>query len=185
MDLQDELTDRFGTPGLAVMNLLMAAYLKSLAHQAWILQVTQRGTEIAFYFHPKAKLDASKFPELIAAYGGKLKLEKKKELPVFVYSLTEKKKTEQALAEDSGRRMRGNGRTMAAGYGNRSMASAYRMPRNAIQRKLPSGANEGNAGKNAMEPMKKTVEEKAEPMDNETIMKKIEEFLLKLQELRL
>lgn len=183
MDLQDELTDRFGTPGEAVMNLLMAAYLKYLAHQAWMLQVTQRGTEIVFSFHPKAKLDASKFPELIAAYNGKLKLEKRKELPVFLYSLTENKKTEQA-PEISGQKMRGNGRTMAAGYGNRSMASAYRMPKNAIQRKLPSKAGKGNAG-NAVESMKKTVEEKTEMMDNETIMKKIEEFLLKLQELRL
>lgn len=166
IDLQDELTDRFGTPKTAVTNLLMAAYLKSLAHQAWIIQIQQRGTIIEFYFHSQARLDASKFPELIAAYQGKLKLGQKKEQPVFTYSLHGKEQIEksQVVKKSAVRTVR---------YENRNMAHAYSMAGHTLQRKVP---------------IKKEVEQKKaeeEMLDNETILKKMEEFLLELNKLRL
>lgn len=174
MDIQDELTDRFGTPGMAVTNLLMAAYLKSLAHQVWIVQLQQKGTVIEFYFHPQAKLDASRFPELISAYQGKLKLGKKKDTPVFTYSLNEKKPSETMTEEkkSAGRPIR---------YENRNMAHAYSITGHVLQKKEPI----------KKEPIKKEarqqiqIKSEEELLDNEMILKKMEEFLLELNKLRL
>ena len=103
MDVEDELTDRFGAPGTAVTNLLMIAYIKSLAHLAWIVQVAQRGSVMEFYFHPRARLDASRFPAFIDSYQGRLKMGKKKETPFFSFSLDHNedilKETEMFLLE--------------------------------------------------------------------------------------
>jgi transcription-repair coupling factor (superfamily II helicase) len=162
MDLQDELTDRFGVPGAAVTNLLMAAYLKSLAHQAWITQVTQRGPVVEFYFHPAAKLDISLFPDLIESYHGKLKLGKKKEQPFFIYTLEEKPAAVQVKKEGK--------------QPQKNMAAAYRIQRNMLKRKEPV----------------KQEQQKVQPqtvtgtvIDNETILKKTENFLLELGKLKL
>lgn len=172
LDIQDELTDRFGTPGTEVMNLLMAAYLKSLAHKAWLIQVFQRGTIIEFSFHPQAKIDASKFPEFINTYQGKVKLEKKKEILVMRYSLEEKKKENLAGTIKFSEAITGK-RVMNHEYKKQSVASTYRMAGNAIQRKKP------------IKREREKKEEQRESLDNEMILKKIEKFLLGLYELRL
>lgn len=42
-DMTDELIDRFGEMPKAVHNLLYVAYLKSLAHHAYMTDVKQKG----------------------------------------------------------------------------------------------------------------------------------------------
>ena len=98
MDIEDELTDRYGVPGTAVRNLLMIAYIKSLAHTVWVSQVQQRAEHMEFVFHPQAKLDASGFPELIQKHQGHLKLGKKKEQPILIYTM-DTKKQERPVSE--------------------------------------------------------------------------------------
>ena len=84
MDMQDELTDRFGDPPKSVENLLQIARLRALAHFAYITEVAINAQEVRLTMYPKAKLDIQKFPELIGGYGGALKLIPG-ETPAFLY----------------------------------------------------------------------------------------------------
>ena len=54
-DMTDELIDRFGEMPKAVYNLLYVAYLKALAHHAYMTDVKQKGEKILFEMKPKTK----------------------------------------------------------------------------------------------------------------------------------
>ena len=73
MDMQDELMDRFGDMPKNVTNLLIIALLKSMAHNAWITEITNEDKSIKIYVYREAKIDTNKVPALIESYKGKMK----------------------------------------------------------------------------------------------------------------
>ena len=80
-DMQDELMDRFGEMPKNVMNLLSIAYVKAMAHKAWVTEITNvkasRDTNwknvIKIEMYPQAKIKVEEIPKLIESYKGKLK----------------------------------------------------------------------------------------------------------------
>ncbi len=73
MDMQEELLDRFGEMPSSVNNLLNIAFIKGIAHKAYITQVLHRGHEVKFFMYNKAKVNINKIPKLVEEYGGALK----------------------------------------------------------------------------------------------------------------
>lgn len=74
MDMQDELIDRFGELPKAVENLVKVAYLKALAHQAYMTEVNINRQEIRMTLYPKARLNTEKLPQILSKYKGELKV---------------------------------------------------------------------------------------------------------------
>ncbi len=73
-DMTEELTDRFGDPPRAVMNLLAIAYLKAAARRVYINEIKPSGDEIRFNFDESARLASENIPELIKKHEGRLHL---------------------------------------------------------------------------------------------------------------
>ena len=69
----EELIDRFGDPPKPVENLLYIAKIKSLAHEVYMTEISQKADTVKFTLYGKAKLDVAKIPEFIASYGNNLK----------------------------------------------------------------------------------------------------------------
>ena len=84
MDMQDELIDRFGDIPKSVDNLLRVAELKALAHRAYVTEVDINTQEIRIELYPKAKLDVTGIPTLIAEYKTALRFAQG-EKPVLFY----------------------------------------------------------------------------------------------------
>lgn len=84
MDMQDELIDRFGDIPKSVDNLLRAAELKAMAHRAYVTEVDINTQEIRIELYPKAKLDVTGIPALIAEYKTALRFAQG-EKPVLFY----------------------------------------------------------------------------------------------------
>lgn len=84
MDMQDELIDRFGDIPKSVDNLLRVAELKALAHRAYVTEVDINTQEIRIELYPKAKLDVTGIPALIAGYKTALRFAQG-EKPVLFY----------------------------------------------------------------------------------------------------
>ena len=91
MDMQDELIDRFGDIPKSVDNLLRVAELKALAHRAYVTEVDINTQEIRIELYPKAKLDVTKIPALIAEYKTALRFAQGGEKPVLFYQEKGKK----------------------------------------------------------------------------------------------
>ncbi|MCD7716123.1 MAG: transcription-repair coupling factor [Lachnospiraceae bacterium] len=72
-DMLEELIDRFGEPPRAVQNLLAIARLRSQAHDAWIVELAQKGNEIRIRMYERAQIDVSKIDSLLKDYKGRLK----------------------------------------------------------------------------------------------------------------
>ncbi|BBF44770.1 transcription-repair coupling factor [Lachnospiraceae bacterium KM106-2] len=90
MDMQDELVDRFGDMPGCVNNLLNIAYLKSIAHNAYVTQLVQKDNRVRMAMYEKAMIDVSKLPGLLEKYGKTLNVEKGKN-PTFVFEIPRKK----------------------------------------------------------------------------------------------
>ena len=88
-DMQDELTDRFGDMPKPVENLLWAALLKAMGHEAGVTEVRANRMEIRLTMNPKAPVDTTKIPEMIGEYQGLLKFVPG-EKPYFLF--TDRKK---------------------------------------------------------------------------------------------
>ncbi len=73
MDMQDELIDRFGDIPNSVDNLLRIAELKAMAHRAYVTEVNINRQELRLELYPKAKLDVTGIPGLIAEYKNALR----------------------------------------------------------------------------------------------------------------
>ena len=73
LDMQEELTDRFGDMPSSVNYLLYIALIKSIAHKAYITQLKQMNDIVKIVMYEKARVDISKIPELIESYNGTLK----------------------------------------------------------------------------------------------------------------
>ena len=84
MDMQDELIDRFGDIPKSVDNLLRVAELKAMAHRAYVIEVDINTQEIRIELYPKAKLDVTGIPALIAEYKTALRFAQG-EKPVLFY----------------------------------------------------------------------------------------------------
>ncbi len=97
MDMQDELTDRFGEIPQPVNNLLLVARLRGMARRAYVTEVDIGRLEVRLTMFPRAKLDTSGIPELIRSYGGRLKM-LPGEPPGFLYR-------ENGKAQKDGREM--------------------------------------------------------------------------------
>ena len=67
-DMLEELIDRFGEPGKAVLNLLAIAQLKALAHQGYVTEIKQLGKDVRITLYEKAKLDPAVIPAILAQY---------------------------------------------------------------------------------------------------------------------
>ena len=52
----------------AVYNLLYVAYLKSLAHHAYMTDVKQKGEKVSFEMKPDAAVDVEKIPAILEEY---------------------------------------------------------------------------------------------------------------------
>ena len=90
MDMQDELIDRFGDIPKSVDNLLRVAELKAMAHRAYVTEVDINTQEIRIELYPKAKLDVTGIPALIAGYKTALRFAQG-EKPVLFYQYKGKK----------------------------------------------------------------------------------------------
>ncbi|MBQ7796013.1 MAG: transcription-repair coupling factor [Lachnospiraceae bacterium] len=73
MDMQDELIDRFGDIPKSVDNLLRVAELKAMAHRAYVTEVDINRQEVRIELFPKAKLDTTGIPAMIAEYKNALR----------------------------------------------------------------------------------------------------------------
>lgn len=73
LDMQDELTDRFGTPPRAAENLLRIALLKALAHRCYVTDLSLGKGSFTLKLYPEADIRAEKLPELVKKYRGQLR----------------------------------------------------------------------------------------------------------------
>lgn len=93
-DMTDELIDRFGEMPRAVYHLLYAAYLKALAHRAYITDVKQKDTKVSFLMKADAQVDVDHIFELLEEWKGELAFQAGK-IPTFVLELSKTKKAKQ------------------------------------------------------------------------------------------
>ena len=73
MDMQDELTDRFGEPPREVQNLLSIARLKALGHRCSATELNVGRGSYRVLFRQKAVLRAERIPALVQAANGQLR----------------------------------------------------------------------------------------------------------------
>jgi len=83
-DMTDELTDRYGEVPAPLIRLMDAALLKQEAHEAWILSIEQKGTEIFFTMNPHARVKVDRIDAFLKGYHGKMRV-KPALHPVFIY----------------------------------------------------------------------------------------------------
>ena len=82
-DMLEELLDRFGEPGKAVLNLLAIAKLKAIAHQGYVTEIKQTGKTVRFTLYEKARLNTEGFPALMQKYRRGLQF-KNEQQPKFI-----------------------------------------------------------------------------------------------------
>ena len=72
-DMLDELMDRYGEPPVNVQNLLRAALVRSMAHDSFLTELTQKGTELRFTFWQKAPLNVDRIGSFMGGYQRRLR----------------------------------------------------------------------------------------------------------------
>ena len=82
-DMLEELLDRFGEPGKAVLDLLAIAKLKAIAHQGYVTEIKQTGKTVRFTLYEKARLNTEGFPALMQKYRRGLQFKNEQE-PKFI-----------------------------------------------------------------------------------------------------
>ena len=92
-DMTEELTDRFGEPPKAVMNLLEIAKLKAQAHGLYITEVSGSASRLKLTMYEKANIAVAKIPAFIERYQGAVKFQAA-EAPYFLYEQKNNKKKE-------------------------------------------------------------------------------------------
>jgi transcription-repair coupling factor (superfamily II helicase) len=83
-DMRDELTDRFGSIPKSVDNLLLVAYLRTIARTVFVTEISQKENSIEFGVLANAGYDPSKIAPFVAGYKGKVRLVTSKK-PCFIY----------------------------------------------------------------------------------------------------
>ena len=84
-DMQDELTDRFGDPPRAVLNLLAIAVLKTAARRIFITEIRHDGDKIRIEISEKAHLASENIPDLLEEQKGRLRIIVRG-IPYFLYT---------------------------------------------------------------------------------------------------
>ena len=82
-DMLEELLDRFGEPGKAVLNLLAIAKLKAIAHQGYVTEIKQIGKSVRITLYEKVKLNPEGIPLLMQKYRRGLQFKNEQE-PKFI-----------------------------------------------------------------------------------------------------
>lgn len=100
MDMQDEMTDRFGDIPSVVEKLLRIALVKAKAHDACITQIKQVESELRFYMYPEARINGSLVEGMLNSFHGLMKMAagKNKE-PYFTYQLPKGKLNDMISAD--------------------------------------------------------------------------------------
>ena len=98
MDMQEELTDRFGDIPESVNNLLKIAYLKTIAHSAYITEITYRDNKITMVMYNKANVKVEKIPEFVNKHKPYLKFHPE-QAPYFTYTFDKNKKQNNTKSE--------------------------------------------------------------------------------------
>ena len=86
-DLLDELIDRYGSLPRPAANLLMVAYIKALAHEAWVVRLTHKDQTTRIYLHERAMIDANAIAPFIASYSGRMRFNAAEENPYFTVDM--------------------------------------------------------------------------------------------------
>ena len=84
LDMQDELVDRFGEIPEEVMNLLLCAKVRNMAHSCYVTELNIRRDGFTMAVWPKARINVDAIPDAIAKEKGKLRL-KRGPSPEFIY----------------------------------------------------------------------------------------------------
>ena len=82
-DMLEELLDRFGEPGKAVLNLLAVAKLKAISHQGYVIEIKQIGKAVRITLYEKARLNPEGIPLLLQKYRRGLQFKNEQE-PKFI-----------------------------------------------------------------------------------------------------
>ncbi len=86
-DLLDELIDRYGNVPRPAANLLMIAYIKALAHDAWVVRLVHRDKTTRIYLHERAMIDANMIVPFTGFYGRRIKFNAAAENPYFTVDM--------------------------------------------------------------------------------------------------
>lgn len=100
-EMLEELIDRFGDPPKSVENLLYIARVKSMAHQVYFTEVSQKSDTIRFTLYEKAKIDVAKIPDFVMQYGQKLKFTADAKTPYFTYLFRQNSREKNVDARDA------------------------------------------------------------------------------------
>ena len=73
-DILDELTDRYSDPPGAVINLLEAALIRTMAKAVYVTEISGNRNSIRFSLYEKAGLLPEKIPDFVESYDGDVKL---------------------------------------------------------------------------------------------------------------
>ena len=73
-DILDELTDRYSDPPGAVVNLLEAALIRTMARAVYVTEISGNRENIRFSLFDKAQIVPAKIPEFIESFDGDVKL---------------------------------------------------------------------------------------------------------------
>ena len=83
-DMTDELLDRFGDIPKQAITLMKTAYLKAIAHDAYIQEIKGTRKDIRIKMYPKAQINPAGIPEMVKKYGSRLRFTNG-EVPYFTY----------------------------------------------------------------------------------------------------
>jgi transcription-repair coupling factor (superfamily II helicase) len=83
-DMTDELIDRFGEIPKTAMTLMRTAYLKSKAHDAYIMEIKGNRKDIRIKMYPQAQINPAQIPDMVKKYGSRMKFTNG-EIPYFTY----------------------------------------------------------------------------------------------------
>ena len=99
-EMQDELTDRYGDMPECVDLLIRVAYLKALAHKAYVEKLTMRDGFMVLRMYAKANLRVEELPEVVDKFDGRLHVQAG-EVPVLTYAFRAKKRDRRDKRSDS------------------------------------------------------------------------------------
>ncbi len=85
VDMQDELTDRFGDIPKTAINLMRVAFIKSNAHLADIIEIKGSQAQIIIRMYPQARVDVNRIPDFVKKYDGRVQF-KVEAVPYFRYT---------------------------------------------------------------------------------------------------
>ena len=87
-EMLDELIDRFGEPAKPVQNLLFIAMLRTQAHKAYIVDISQKQDEVILTMFERAAIDPSGIPALLQRHQPYVKFTADAKRPAFHYYYT-------------------------------------------------------------------------------------------------